>query len=841
MVPRGCAPDPCLPLGPSSTPLPFNSTLASGMKATSSAIVILVVAVALLFAAWFAGLAPGRLVTAVNQNSMAQTYTQALARGHASIGIEPDARLLSSPDPFARQNMVYHPIDSSFYRGRFYLYFGIVPFALLLVPWTLLTRTLVTDNAAVVGLLAIGYVMYGSSLWIAFNRRGKGSLVRLAVAACAMIVCSGTLSLLARTAIYEIEEAAAYALFAAAVLCLVIAGEFPRRRTAALAVAVLLAALTVGCRPNYIPAAALVGAWSVLQAWTAGGSRMRRAALVASPLVLVGTCLAAWNYVRFSNPLEFGLSYIFFQHSQPQFSELSAGNVLYNAHRYLIGGFRIGDYFPFVDGMAASPIALPPHHEEMYQVYGCLLMFPILAWAAVPVWGERGLGGLRRPSTLLALAALSNFALLTLIGFGTYRYLVDFLGILAFVAALGIALPAPPGSAPLRIVSAVLLSLVFAWSACLGLFEAVSIARTASLFDEVRPLDFARMARPFNRLAYAAERLSGNGPRYVRLDLRFPGSASGIEPLLVTGEPGAQDFLYVYYAGPGLIQLGFEAMGHGGPVSAYLPVDRGASHVLDIDLGSFLPPADHPLMAAVPRGQRPAAYPFIHVALDGATVLDAPAELHPVRGRIRVGESPDEDSFGRAFTGRILRVDRPRVADVGLFPDWNPGMFGPLREEVELAAAAPGTAEPLVSAGYRHTGGVLLVRRLGESRVRLEWVDFGGHQFSSAPFAWDYDRPHSVEASFGSLLPPVGSALWGSSVPEEGRQALKRQFRCAVDGVQVWDQEIETPEASPYSVAVGENALTLGESRARLSGRILSAGRLPWGSASGSPAPAGAR
>jgi hypothetical protein len=177
------------------------------------------------------------------------------------------------------------------------------------------------------------------------------------------------------------------------------------------------------------------------------------------------------------------------------------------------------------------------------------------------------------------------------------------------------------------------------------------------------------MEPPFDNAAYALEWVLRTGPRALRIRLVLPTGRFGkSEPLMVCGDPGLEDFLYLYYTAPGLMQVGFESMGHGGPVSAPFPVDYGRPHVVDIVLGSFLPPDGHPWLGGVDKAELRKERGAVRVEVDGRVVLDGLAQPHPVEARMFVGESPDDAAFGRRFTGTLLQVDWPLLGGPGLPP-----------------------------------------------------------------------------------------------------------------------------------------------------------------------------
>ena len=60
--------------------------------------------------------------------------TEALVAGQVHLKLIPDPKLLRLADPYAGPQGTSRPHDMSFYRGKFYLYYGITPAIVLMVP-----------------------------------------------------------------------------------------------------------------------------------------------------------------------------------------------------------------------------------------------------------------------------------------------------------------------------------------------------------------------------------------------------------------------------------------------------------------------------------------------------------------------------------------------------------------------------------------------------------------------------------------------------------------------------------------------------------------------------------
>ena len=172
---------------------------------------------------WIAHLTPASLAQH-DQVTLSQVYTDALASGQAYLKLEPDAALKASPDPWTPAMAGHHVGDASYFEGHYYIYFGIVPFFFLLVPWFKLTGAFLSDGAGIWFFCGLGFIAYGSALfriWRQWFREVPAWAFALALLT--LGVASGAGSLLASQNIYELVSSSGYACFAVAVAALVAA------------------------------------------------------------------------------------------------------------------------------------------------------------------------------------------------------------------------------------------------------------------------------------------------------------------------------------------------------------------------------------------------------------------------------------------------------------------------------------------------------------------------------------------------------------------------------------------------------------------------------------------
>jgi len=140
-------------------------------------------------------------------------------------------------------------------------------------------------------------------------------------------------------------------------------------------------------------------------------------------------------------------------------------------------------------------------------------------------------------------------------------------------------------------------------------------------------------------------------------DVRPPGVA---EPLVVTGETGAGDLLYLVYQADGSIRLGFDHWGVSGLLSDPIPVNPAKPVVIAASLGPLHDPAAAPVGQAAPQR-------WLYASVNGRVVWSQPAVFHAA--------PPDSISYlsnyiggstaGKKFTGRVKQIQSLLIPPFG--------------------------------------------------------------------------------------------------------------------------------------------------------------------------------
>ena len=721
--------------------------------------------------------------------------TDAFVSGQVNLKIIPDPKLLRLADRYAGPQGASRPHDMSFYQGKFYLYYGVTPALILMVPWHVLTGGHLTESAVSTAFCYAGLIL--CVLWLFQLRR------RLfpGVAAGWFILCVAVLGFGSPLFFSSVNPTFYPVPISAAFFCLTVAGLLVDRclRPAGtvrallpLACVSLALGLCVGARPNYLLCLPLIVLPAVCL-WLATGAAHRSARLLwriigaaVVPAALIGLGLAIYNYARFGNPLEFGIQYSLASASVREINLTGFEYYPKNLQLYLLHSAEFIRYFPFVH-TGGRPFGLLPHFT-----LACAALLLPLTWFSArlrrePRWLFGGLFWFG--------AGMANLAVLCLFFGGEYRYLVDFAPSALLIAAalmLAVLQATRHGSWWLRLAVRGPITLVALWTLLNGVF--------LTLADRTPDRVIESIARTTNGFAATLEQAFGNsqhGP--IELRVRFPKDRTGQrEPLLTTGSlVGTGDIVYAIYTDPGHIQFGFFHLGAGGPVSEPVPIDYARTFTLRVDLGSLYPPREHPLFRQWSDTEVSRLRRFLSISLDGTPVFQAAVDVYlSTPAGVKIGANSLAPDVAEArFSGNIessLRLPVLRLQSRTV------DQSGPVRLTLRLPPIRGGDPVPLISTGRPGAGDLLSLQVLGDGRVRFAHDSWGGQSFTSSPVTVKSGSIHTVTAELGSLYPEGATDV---SPAQRSRLALW------FDDQPVMDLDRPFNPASADSVEFGFNAI----------------------------------
>lgn len=741
--------------------------------------------------------------------------TEALISGQLNLKITPDPRLAKLTDPYAGPQGVPRPHDMSYFKGKFYLYYGVTPAVVLFVPWRLITGNYLQEIAGTALFCLGGFVM--SAWWLfRIKRRLFPALAPHWFALALLLLAFGSpvFFLANNPTFYAVPISAAFFCLIASVAAAdrALLAERTAAQAGWLAVASLWLGLSVGARPIYVLGLPMLAIPTGLLWWQQrADSRLKWPALrlwlaAVGPAALVGMMLAAYNYARFGSPFDFGIQWSLGGSSVRGMRLIGTEFIAKNLRLYLITTAEYIRYYPFLY-TNGRPFGVLPH----LPLVAVALLLPLTCLRVSLRRDRAWVGG----GALVLGASIANLAMLSLFFGGEDRYLVDFApGLLLAAAATLLAVMAPEAgfSIALRRAVGVALLAVASFTLFNGVFLAIPGRADAS--------GRVWLERLLNRPAQAWEQLSGTQHGSLELDLRFPSGLVGQnDPLVTTGNlRNTGDIVYVRYEDSEHVRLGFFHVGAGGPISEPVKIDFTRPHHISIRAGSLLPPPGHPLFSGMTPKQISYERRQLEIKLDGQRVLSCTASFYPsTPDRINIGSNPlTGAATGPRFRGEIIS---------SLRQSWSPSAIvtsaatGPVRLHLRFPNGHPGVSEPLVATGKPGQGDLFFVNYLGSDRVRFGHDNFGGGgQFTSREVAVDFSRMHELEVELGSLYPSSDPKL--SDFPPGTIDRLRQRFSVRLDGTLVVATTQPFSPSAADEVGIGFNTIESTSAEAMFTGTI---------------------
>ncbi|HVU33170.1 MAG TPA: hypothetical protein VHE61_07025 [Opitutaceae bacterium] len=660
-------------------------------------------------------------------------------KGRLSLGVEVRPELLHVPDPDdpAQRPEGTELHEASLYRGRYYIYNGVVPAALLLLRFRLVTGFDLPLPVASLGFALGGSVV--ALLLLADMRRRyfprSGPLISLLLAvAFGFVSCAPVL--LRRSSMYDLPILSGSCFALAALACFYAALQNERRRLPWLTAASICGGLAIGSRPTYLFAlVGMLAAYPLFFRNTSGAPIGRRHAVrvwmaAVIPLAVIGAGLAWYNYARFGRVTEFGLSYILSGVYESKIEHFRLRYAPWNLFTYLFAPGEWGRYFPFYHEVAIT-LPLPRQHYGMDHPFGLLVNLPFLWLAPFAACGavER-----RFRRAFLITAAWTGAvvgALLLCFYAAMARYLGDFaapFGLVATIGGMAVVERAPAGWR--RRMSGTLV-------AGLALASIFSVfVFSAQLYDRLRqenPSGEAALARVADAPVHWLEAWHGRPVGPIILRVVFPSRAGEAEELVRTGWTDQTDRVLVAYPDPAHVPFEYEHAGAPIVRSEPLLVDRSREHVIRIAMGSLDPAASWSGYDEWTNEQRIRERRWLDVAIDGRPLIESYQRFYPAsRGTVVVGGAKDTGSF----SGRIVSVAREPLTKPPVTALASPGnqliapVGGVWRLAVRFPAGKRGTRDPLIVSGETGRGDFLAVEDLGPGRLRFMLDHWENRPFS---------------------------------------------------------------------------------------------------------------
>jgi len=319
--------------------------------------------------------------------------------------------------------------DYTYYKGKYYSYFGMVPVILLFAPYKLITGNYLPTS--------MGILLFGSVatvlLMLLWKQIAQNHLKQLPyfffLIGGATLYASSLISMnLGYSSFHLIPQHSALAFVILGVMALLQAKE--KLSIKCLIISSLSFALGVGCRPTAL-------FWSILIPVMLWDKRremnVSKVLAIIVPFAIVGSILAWYNYARFDSPFSFGHEYMFhgFNSSTSNSIVGSIHSVIREILFTLFYPPNIDLIFPFVmvkkSGLPLADISFI-YFPSMIGIF----CFPVM-WFLLYI---RKVSILRNFIFAGIFISLLNMVQLALLNYIDHRYNMDFSWILAIGALI---------------------------------------------------------------------------------------------------------------------------------------------------------------------------------------------------------------------------------------------------------------------------------------------------------------------------------------------------------------------------------------------------------------------
>ena len=255
---------------------------------------------------------------------------QSFLHGQTALMVTPDPKLLAAPDPYdGSADRGNFPWDYSYYKGKFYLYFGPTPAIFLFIPYYLITGQTMDMAFAFLIISCVNVLLF--TLLLRLMVKAWFPHVPLPWQA-ALIVVYGFSNLapyhLRRGMMYEMEEMSAATFLLAFFITLFMVLTRPRYRLFWLAMASLAYGCAFATRVTYVFAGVVLIFLGLHFFYLAreGKTSLKQFIIqmicLTLPSFVVAMGIAWYNDVRFDSPTQFGAFYCLttFTPTNPPFS-----------------------------------------------------------------------------------------------------------------------------------------------------------------------------------------------------------------------------------------------------------------------------------------------------------------------------------------------------------------------------------------------------------------------------------------------------------------------------------------------------------------------------------------
>lgn len=314
--------------------------------------------------------------------------------GHLYLPVEPDPAISKLEDPYdPAQNGPYRLHDASFYKGKYYSYFGPTPAIVLYMPYRLITSLYMGDHLSVL-IFSFGGLIFATLLLLYLQNRYFKNIDEWTILLPILVLGLGSCAPynLRRTDVYEVAISCGMFFLVGAVYFLCLAFKNIKPSLIMLTLSSLFIGLGVGARPQIIFSGILL-VLSFIKIYKDSDDKnikLKSAICLFLPYALCLLALGLYNYFRFDNPFNFGNKYQLAGIHMKNFQVLDLECLIPGSYLYLFHPPTINSTFPFVHIISEVPENLKPRVpyflEKVVGIFPSVPFLFVMFFAPIYYW-----------------------------------------------------------------------------------------------------------------------------------------------------------------------------------------------------------------------------------------------------------------------------------------------------------------------------------------------------------------------------------------------------------------------------------------------------------------------
>lgn len=353
-----------------------------------------------------------------------RSYTDSIINGHFYLNEKPPKEFNNNPKIYDYSYRGAKGLwDTVYFKGKYYVYFGILPQLLLFVPFKLITGKYLSLGLVTILFKILSIIMLSKFYKEIINKFFLKIPFSIYILGLLFLIVSSRI--IEGFWIYNVYQMISLSAFYFAIQGLYFILKFDRtNKNKYLLISTISLALSVSCRPPSLFISILIIPIILKKIKEKRFKKFNVVSLIL-PYLIVGVSLMIFNYIRFGNILEFGFKY---QLTIADYTKLTRSyfNILLGIFYYLFAPLNVVTYYPYFVSMYVNKFPGYIFSENIkYSIMSTII--PLVLFT-IPFIKDKLRKNKELWITIRYMLILGLFLIIfeTLFAGITFRYMIDF-------------------------------------------------------------------------------------------------------------------------------------------------------------------------------------------------------------------------------------------------------------------------------------------------------------------------------------------------------------------------------------------------------------------------------